>query len=183
MESKGVLTGKLKNTFLEFESEDEGSEDSKRRPSSDPTSRSSSCASWSESEESQSGRIYRFRGDLRKPVRPLKVDKGEGQQVMTEQPKPKRKCTRPCKGKRERFRKYVDKIKTQVDQDPEGFDYEKVDHPEGLLQNDKGRKKVESIIENYRAGIMAKGSEGQPTEGTNASASEHFARNPDVISL
>jgi len=181
MGSKGVLTGKLKNTFLEFGSDGEESDEGKRRPSSDPTtSRSSSWASWSESEESQSGRIYKFRGDLRQQARSSKVP---NPREMPEQPKPKKKCTRPCKGKRERFRKYVDKVKSQVDQDPEGFDCDKLNLPDGLVQNDKGRKKVASIIENYRAGIISKGTDGRPSEGTNASGSEALPHNLYVISL
>lgn len=181
MASQLGITGRVKNSFLDFRDEDSESDDD-QRPSSDPTSQSSSCSNWSESEESTRGCTYKFRGEgnLKQPM-PLPVsmrgnagrdDNREhaGQHGGTEQPKVQKKSMRPCRGKREKFRKYVDKLKSQMAEDPEGFTMDTVDFPKNLVNDDKGRKKVASILEKYRTQALSPGTTTQ-------------AHNPDIVSL
>jgi len=171
----------VKNTFLDVFDEDSES-DGDQRPSSDPTSQSSSCSNWSEAEESASSGIYKFRGEgnLKQPV-PLPVkmhgtvvkdDDREcaGQHAGKAQPKAQKKSTRPCRSKRDRFRKYVDKVKSQMYEDPEGFTMDDVNLPQNLVNDEKGQKKVASILEKYRAQVLSAGTQAQP-------------HNPDIVSL
>jgi len=194
METKLELTGRVKNTFLNFADGDSESS-GERRPSSDPTSQSSNCSNWSESEESEGGRIYRFRGaaNLKQPVRSQlksqgKVESDEVQDCVeqhggTEQPNPQWRCTRPCKARRERFRKYVDKMKAQVAEDPAGFTMDKVNVPEKLVPDERGRKKVASILENYRTQVLSQGTAAQPVTGTSGCSAEGLPPSRHFISL
>jgi len=180
MDTKCGLAGKVKNTFLDFDDDELESADS-QRPNSDPTSDRSSCSDWSESDNSESSRcrIYKFRGeaDLKKPVRlPTNM---HGQELGGES-KAKKKSTRPCKGKRERFRKYVDKVKLQLAKDPQGFTLHDVDFSSNLALDERGRKKVESILENYRTQVLMHDTESQPISGALAC---RVTQNPDIVSL
>jgi len=164
------LTGRVKNTFLDFHDEDCES-DVDQKPSSDPGS-PIARSSWSQPVDSNSRCTYRFKGEsfLKQPVSSLmntggKVAKNDdqedsGQHDKREQSEAK-KFVRPCRRKRERFRKYVDSFKPQVDADPESFTFSNINLCPMLLHDERGRKKMASVLEDYRAMILSKGTEVQ----------------------
>jgi len=194
MATQFELAGRVKNTFLDFRDEDSES-DVDQRANSDPSCSASSRSSWSESTDNESCHLYKFRGenDLKQPVRSQMnmhwktqrdYDQGRARQHHnTDQAKVPKKCTRPCKGRRERFRKYVDSLKSQVDVDPQGFAFGDVNLHENLVHDERARKKVASILENYRTQILSKGTETPPGAGALSCNAESSAHNPDIVSL
>jgi len=62
----------------------------------------------------------------------------------------KKRPSRPCKGKRLRFRKFVERLKTQIDSKVEFFDIEEVAWPPSLEINDKKRQLLIQRIEQYQ---------------------------------
>jgi len=58
--------------------------------------------------------------------------------------------SRPCKGKRLRFKKFVERLKTQIDSKVEFFDIEEVAWPPSLEINDKKRQLLIQRIEQYQ---------------------------------
>jgi len=62
--------------------------------------------------------------------------------------------SRPCKGKRLRFRKFVERLKTQVDSKVEFFDIEEVAWPPSLETNDKKRQLLIKRIEQYQRNAL-----------------------------
>jgi len=176
------LTGRVKNTFLHFEDSDTES-DLGQRPSSDPTSSrsASSVASLSETEECPVP--YRFRGDLKHKQQACHRAPN-GLRTLGEPAQPTetgKKHLRPCKSKRDKFRKYVDSLKAQLEEDPQGFDCSKIQHPQNLVQDKRGVDKVASIIEKYRAQITAQFSSASNTMAS--SPSEPRDSDPYIVSL
>jgi len=62
---------------------------------------------------------------------------------------------RPCKGKRRRFRKYVDKMKLEIDKDPFGFNVQTAELPVSIATTDKLRDKVIQILKAYQSEVLA----------------------------
>lgn len=64
---------------------------------------------------------------------------------------------RPCKGKRNRFRKFVARLEEQVKANPHGFDLENIEWPAVLLEGDfdRIRAKVLNNLFEYRNGLLA----------------------------
>jgi len=62
----------------------------------------------------------------------------------------RKRRSRPCKGKRLRFRRFVENLKTQIDSKVEFFNIEEVAWPPGLETNDKKRQLVIQLIEQYQ---------------------------------
>jgi len=106
-----------------------------------------------------------------------------GQHDKTERPQVQKRHIRPCKGKRDRFRQYVDKLKLQVDQDPEGFTLGSVSFPKYLTESERGRNKVASILEDYRTQLLSNSSEAQPIAGSSHGSNDGLPCNPDIVSL
>jgi len=191
MDTNFDFTGRLKNTSLDPRDEDCES-DVDKRPSSDPTSPTSSRSSYSQSVD-RSSCIYKFRGEraLKQPVRSLMNTRGKvaqndvqeyfGQHDRTEQSKV-REFIRPCRGKREIIRKYVDLLTPQVDAHPERFTLGNTNLPLKLVLDERGRKRTASILENYRTKILSKGTEAQQVTGLGCRG-EGLPCNPDIVSL
>jgi len=66
----------------------------------------------------------------------------------------KKRSSRPCKGKRLRFRKFVERLKTQVDSKVEFFDIEEVAWPPSLETNDKKRQLLIKRMEQYQRNAL-----------------------------
>jgi hypothetical protein len=69
---------------------------------------------------------------------------------------------RPCKGKRIRFKKFVERVQNQITADPCGFDLENLEWPAVLLDNDLNRirTKVLANLRAYRSELIAELSNG-----------------------
>jgi len=67
----------------------------------------------------------------------------------------KKKLGRPCKGKRHRFNKFVDRLKMDVLTKKEAFSVEDVYWPPHLLANDSDRQKVIRILEAYQLQVLS----------------------------
>jgi len=62
----------------------------------------------------------------------------------------KKRQSRPCKGKRLRFRKFVESLKTHIDSKVEFFDIEEVVWPPSLEANDRKRQRLIQRIKQYQ---------------------------------
>mmetsp|Transcript_28666 Transcript_28666/g.89123 ORF Transcript_28666/g.89123 Transcript_28666/m.89123 type:complete len:387 (-) Transcript_28666:59-1219(-) len=71
---------------------------------------------------------------------------------------------RPCKGKRERYRKLLTRLTYQVEQDPENFSVDKLDLPPSIMANDARKAKLaermQLLVEQVKATQRAGGSPG-----------------------
>jgi len=61
---------------------------------------------------------------------------------------------RPCKGKRRRFRKFVDKMKLEIDKDPFGFNLHNAELPVSISTTQKLRDKVAQILSDYHNEVL-----------------------------
>jgi len=66
-----------------------------------------------------------------------------------------KKHTRPCKEKRERFRKVIDHLKVKVRQERENFDVDHIPLPKGLATDSKAVARVKSMMGHYRDQVLA----------------------------
>jgi len=163
------LIGLVKNTFLDFQDEDSdydlaGFSFANPRANSDPTdSRSTSSRSSSACSDR-----YMFRDDLK----PLEGNEGSGGHEEAEGGR-KNTYRRPRRKERHNFRKYVDKLKEQLRQDPEGFNIQKIEHPQWVMRGKGSGQKVANILGNYHAQLS-----GHPQH-----ANSSFSSRPTLISL
>jgi len=176
MKKNSILVGRVKNTFLEFESEDSddcilGNKFGSALPHSDPTSRSSS---FSESMSPSSDRMfkfrakriptYNFRNDLNqvekdekneKNTKDEKDEKDEKHEQDYKTNEHKKRLNRPGQKVRHEFQAYVEQLKTQLEHDPEHFCFRKDEHRHRLIRDERDIEKVAGILENHRALILA----------------------------
>jgi len=61
---------------------------------------------------------------------------------------------RPCKGKRLRFRKFMERLKTYIDGDVEFFNIQEVSWPPSLEADEKRRQHIIQIMEEYQNIVM-----------------------------
>jgi len=66
--------------------------------------------------------------------------------------KERKKQIRPCKGRRDRFRKYIDHLKAKVRQELDTFDMDKVQIPSHMAP--KGVARVRSMMEKYHQEVL-----------------------------
>jgi len=66
-----------------------------------------------------------------------------------------KKHTRPCKEKRERFRKVIDHLKVKVRQERENFDVDHIPLPQGLANDPKAVARVKFMMGHYRDQVLA----------------------------
>jgi len=158
------LIGRVKNTFLDFQ--DEGSGDdlvgfslADTKASSDTTDNRSTSSAISE--------CYMFRDDLKE------FEGNEGSGGHEEAEGGRKNKYRPCRKQRNNFRKYVDKLKEQLQQDPEGFNIQKIEHPQWVMRGKGSGQKVANILGNYHAQLS-----GHPQH-----ANSSFSSRPTLISL
>jgi len=168
MEPHTPLIGRVKNTFLDFQEErsDEnvvGYSFAKAKAASDPTD---SCSSSLRS-SSTSSEYYMFRDDLKE------FEGNEGSGGHEEAEGGRKNKYRPCRKQRNNFRKYVDKLKEQLQQDPEGFNIQKIEHPQWVMRGKGSGQKVANILGNYHAQLS-----GHPQH-----ANSSFSSRPTLISL
>jgi len=76
---------------------------------------------------------------------------------------------RPCKGKRRRFRKYVDKMKLEIDKDPFGFNVHTAELPVSIATTDKLRGKVIQILKAYQSEVLERLADPSTFSGTKLS--------------
>jgi len=67
--------------------------------------------------------------------------------------RPRRKL-RPCKGKRERYRKLVERLRDEVARDPENVDIASLVLPPSVARDDTSRAKLIAQLREYRAGLL-----------------------------
>jgi len=60
------------------------------------------------------------------------------------------KTYRPCRAKRNRFQKLVNRLEAQILEDPEGFTMDKVALPPSLLNNQGERQKLIDLMETFQ---------------------------------
>jgi len=61
---------------------------------------------------------------------------------------------RPSKGKRDRYNKLIQRLKTQISENPEGFTIDEVVLPPSLQVNDKQRLKLIEQMEHYHHAVL-----------------------------
>jgi len=61
---------------------------------------------------------------------------------------------RPCKGKRERLRRLIDRLTTLVDEDPDSFDLQALSLPPSVEAQDVLQRKVKRAVEAHRATVL-----------------------------
>jgi len=61
-----------------------------------------------------------------------------------------KKRNRPCKGKRRRFKRFVDNLKNQMSEDVESFNVEEVWWPPSLEANDRKRQQLIKLMEDLQ---------------------------------
>jgi len=180
--ASSTLAGKVKNTFLHFEDDDNSDSDLEHRPSSDPTSSRSSASVASLSETDECPTVYRFRHDLQRTQLQKTQARESLQSEESAQSREKgKKYIRPCKTRRDKFRKYVDGLKVQLEKDPQGFDCNSIQHPTNVVQDKRGADKVASIIAKHRAQMIAQGPNVSNTRG--GLQVEPNVSNPHIVSL
>jgi len=75
-----------------------------------------------------------------------------GSETSKSRSKAHRDRTRPCKGKRQRYRKFLARLCEIVDDNPEGFDPDaQIAWPPSLVEDQDGREKVLQVLEARRA--------------------------------
>jgi len=72
---------------------------------------------------------------------------------------------RPCKGKRDRYRKLVTRLTHEVDADPEGIDLRAVDLPPSVASNENIKAKLLAQMESYRDEVITKRDAGGAAAG------------------
>jgi len=80
------------------------------------------------------------------------------------------KKSRPCREKRERYRKFVHRLKEQALANPLSFSMDKVEFPQSLLINHDQRSKLIKHIQSYQHEVL-KSVGVQPTSVTSAPSS------------
>jgi len=103
--------------------------------------------------------------------------------------------TKPCKGKRDSYKKLVHKISNQIDQDPVNFDLGSLESMPGLPKNEQLKRKLVLRIRAYHE-LACKGLPGDGTQqppplagpcpqsaGLPAAASSGLRRQPHIVSL
>jgi len=66
----------------------------------------------------------------------------------------KKQRGRPCKGKRRRFQKYVEKMKLEIEKDPFGFNVDNTDLPMSIATTHKLHGKFIQILRTYQIEIL-----------------------------
>uniref|UniRef100_A0A7S1S2D9 Uncharacterized protein n=1 Tax=Alexandrium catenella TaxID=2925 RepID=A0A7S1S2D9_ALECA len=69
----------------------------------------------------------------------------------------RKKEKRPCKGRRVRYKTYVESIEAQVREDPHGFDISKVHLPQFVISNPKLTEKLRARLSKFRVECMLSG--------------------------
>jgi len=64
------------------------------------------------------------------------------------------KKKRPSKGKRDRYSKLIQRLQTQISENPEGFTFDEVVLPPSLQANDKQRLKLIEQMERYQHAVL-----------------------------
>jgi len=72
-----------------------------------------------------------------------------------------RKC-RPCKGKRNRYKKLVKKLEAQILDNPESFNLEPMSLPPSLQRNDKQREKLMQRMQKFKYSVKMCQETGSP---------------------
>jgi len=62
---------------------------------------------------------------------------------------------RPCKGKRDRYRKLLTRLQQQVEEDPDGFNAENLDLPPSISSNEAGKAKLVARMELLASQVKA----------------------------
>jgi len=160
MEERPPLVGVVKNTFLHFSDADSddcivGYNFKDDRPNSDPTSsRGSSLSGSGDMFKCHEPPIptYAFRNDLQPPKTEDVTEDGE-ETGRTE--RRQKKYSRPNQSRRKEFRSYLETLKQQLEQDPEGFDCRSLQHPQKFIRHEGDIETVVSILERHRAQVLA----------------------------
>jgi len=160
MEKISPLVGVVKNTFLHFsdaDSDDDvvGYNFKDDRPNSDPTSSRGSSMSRSDDVfkcHEPPVPAYVFRNDLQPPKTEDTTEHGE-ETGRTE--RRQKKYNRPNQSRRKEFRRYLETLKQQLEQDPEGFDCRNLQHPQKFIRHEGDVETVVSILERHRAQVLA----------------------------
>jgi len=156
------LQGRDKNTALEFE-EDESlliSNDVASWKRSESTS-SSPCPFKSSLSEDiwkcdgQRLQIHGFGNDFQHDVHTCTTTSDKPEREREESIRKGKKYMRPSKIKLYPLRNYVYSLKAQVEEDPQGFDCQKIGHPPNLIREEKLLEKVVSIVEKHRANVTS----------------------------
>lgn len=71
---------------------------------------------------------------------------------------------RPCKGKRDKYRKHWEDLKNQVEENPADFDPESVELPASISTYDKLRAKLVSRLQTHKSAVLAE--QGARQHGT-----------------
>lgn len=79
---------------------------------------------------------------------------GASSDYESDDAKQHKKRGRPCKGKRQRFRKYVEKMKLEIDKDPFGFNVDNVGLPVSITTANKLQDKFIQILRNYQIEVL-----------------------------
>jgi len=129
----------IKNTFLEFLEEDLETQRHKRSSSLPPRN----DARWrSEGFNMASG----SRNTSQVISTKVAPHGGEDQQASCL----KRSIIRPCKARRDKFRKFVETLKQKLIQDPDAFSLDKITVPKSLVWDERTHLKVVKLLADFR---------------------------------
>jgi len=67
-----------------------------------------------------------------------------------------RRRTRPCKGKRNRSTKFLDKMKEKIEEDPENFDFEDEELPPSIVADVKLKARLAAKMQLHKEEVRAK---------------------------
>merc|ERR1712190_482986 len=63
---------------------------------------------------------------------------------------------RPCKGKRDRYRKFVDRLIHLIDEDPDSFNLRNVELPPSIASNEDARTKLVTEVTAHLEDVRSK---------------------------
>jgi len=133
----------VKNTFLEVIPKME--EKLESRPRSCPIMRSRNRTSGKE----------HFRVDVCVPLDPIDVSCDSSTEILgAEERDQVQKMPRPCKGKRNRYKKLVQRLQTQIMANPGGFTMDDIVLPPNLLANHTQRLKLIDRMKRYQQEVL-----------------------------
>lgn len=139
-----VILAVVNRTFWEF-SYEESEYNVSRRANSEPPSRGTI-------HETPVSATAFFRVAPSHPMQPPSSAKSNihiGEEHGRALPHPQKKYFRPSKQQRDKFHKFVNQLKAQIDDDVDSFDISKVRFPQHVIHDETSRKKVASILETY----------------------------------
>merc|ERR1719410_1536010 len=88
-----------------------------------------------------------------------------------------RNRVRPCKGKRQRHQKFLDRMKTMAEDNPHNFNIEDVELPPSIEANEALKAKFAAKVQMYKTQVLGANNADTTDGESSASASSASASN------